>query len=287
MESRSSLRSKFGAGYFTVISDTQLVHWKPLSLEDFFYYEDLSKNPEIVSSVIEDEIFKKCVVDNEFIKHVDELAFGTISIVVQNIMEHSGPLSINHFNDFLDSKRLLAQEPIHHLVTLVVRAFPAYKPEDVYAMPFDTFMLRLAQAESLLTLLGIVTEPIKLISEQEEAAKPKKQRPVPAELRAAWDKQQENLNKPKAPVKPPQPTKDKHGVTFAPVDMSAEKSPLFNKNKKHPDYKELGDLNVERITTEQSVGSEEESAERAKMIKEAQKMHAALINKLEFYKPKK
>lgn len=291
MMTRSSLRSRYGNSYCTVIDD-QVITWKPLSIQEFFYYDDLSRDPELLPSVLEDEIFRKCV-DKEYAKEIDKLSAGTISVVVQNIMEHSGPLSVDHFNAFLDEKRIQAKEPINHLVTLVIRAFPGYTPEQVYALPFDTFMLRIAQAESLLMLLNIVTEPIRLTNDAQEEQEPQpKQRKVPNELKAIFDQQQKKIDEAKQKAE----SKAKHGnktinplfekARFDKIDMSFEQSPVLKKDIKHPLHKPVSDLDVDRVAQERAVGSEEKSEERATMVKDAQHLYKALMDKLPYYTKK-
>lgn len=278
METRSSLRNKLKSGFCTV-TDNHIIRWKPLSIEQYFYYDNISKTGEIVNAVLEDEIFQQCVTDPYYTSNINNLPFGIIGTVSQNIMEHSGPLSVQHFNDVLDQYRTTAQEPLHHLVTLIIRAFPAYKPEDCYAMDFDTFMMRVAQAESLLMMIGVIKEPLSLLDEN--APPPKKQKHMPAELRAMWEAQQERVNKKPPPKKSDEPSK---GVKFDKAAADPDKSPIFTKDRKHPQYMPLGNLDSERVRTEQTVGTEEESAERAKMVKEAQRIYKDVMHKMEFYK---
>ena len=83
-----------------------------------------------------------------------------------------------------------ASQAIHETVALIAQAFPAYKLEDLYALDYPSFLLRLAQAESKLIKIGILQEPIHFedpaLEGQEEASQPEKQqrhiRPSPAEV---------------------------------------------------------------------------------------------------------
>jgi hypothetical protein len=287
LESKSSLRNKYGKGFLSIV-DNHTIKWNPLSIEDFFYYEALSSDPQNLSIVLEDEIFKKCVTDKYYLDNINILPAGLVSAVVQNIMEHSGPLSIDHFNDLLNQKRQEATQPLNHLATLIIRAFPGYVPEDIYAMSFDTFMLRLAQAESLLMTLKIISEPISLVdTTKQEEPKPKKNKLTKEQLQAILDKKNKPTEK---PVVSPNVKKDNshwEPATWGKPNTSAEKSPIFNKDTKHPKYKNLGDLNRDRISQEQAAGSADESAERAKMVKDAQVLYKDLIAKLPFYNKKK
>ncbi len=187
----SSFRNKNGEGYYTVVSDDLVIRWKPLSIEQFFLYDDLIKKNYFSFTVLEDEIFRQCVLDKEVVKDLDYLPAGIVSLVVHNILFYSGPSSIDDFNDLLEANRSVASSPLHQLAPLILRAFPSYKLEDIYTLPYEVFMLRLAQAEQLLIKLGVITEPLSL-----EKPKPKKQKPnlSPDQLKSIWEKQ-------KVPVK--------------------------------------------------------------------------------------
>ncbi len=288
MHTRSYLRDKYGEGYLSIIDNDLAISWRPLPIGEYINYESLLQNGEIHSSVLEDEIFQKCVTNKSILQNMDVLPAGTIPIVVQNIMEVSGPLSIQHFNDLLANCRVKAQEPLHHLVPLIIRAFPGYKPEDVYAMPFETFMFRLAQAESLLLQLGVIKEPIALLDPNEQS-KRKRSVPsnIPGDLKAAWDRQYKAdsaLEK-----KPPESKKPKEssanptkGTEFKSVTIDSTTSPIF----KTGDPVIHKTLNKDRVETEQAMNSEDDDGTRAKMILEAQQLYEPLISKLPYYTKK-
>lgn len=128
------------------------------------------------AAVLEDEIFKLCVVNKFYVDTIDELSAGIVSIVVGHIMANSGPARVEDFNAALNVARITIQHPIHNAVDTICRAFSSYKPEDVYLMNYETFMLRLAMAEHRLMQIGILKEPIELISNTEQASTPS---PVP------------------------------------------------------------------------------------------------------------
>lgn len=231
-----TLRAKYGEGYCTVINEDTIIPWKPLSIGDYYKYDLLRRQDNVNSSILEDEIFTKCVIDKNYIKDLDWLPAGIVNIVVQNILMYSGPGSIDEFNTYLDHNRQLANSYLHNLVPYIIRAFPCYTLEDVYEMPYDICMLRLAQAESFLLKIGVLKEPFYLTDEQ--APKPKKSK-ISAEdmkhIKDQWEGQRKNLDK-------------------------------------------------ERIAAEQAMGSEDESGERARMIKEAAAIYKDKIEKLPHYK---
>lgn len=278
MITHSSLRNEYGRVYITYINDNLIVPWKSLSIEDFFEYDFLFKQGLVVPSVLEDEIFKKCVVASEVKNNIENLPAGTVSTVVSNIIQASGPLSIDDFNSTLDSSRGKAQEPLHNLVALIARAFPGYKPEDVYNLPYETFMLRLAQAENLLMREGIVKEPISLVDENSK--KKKKRRPdvQPDQLKNLWEKQQPVKQPPPTPPSP-KPIKDE--TFFRKVDLD---KPTFLTDSGTV-IKNKGIIN-DRVSIEQAVGSEELNEERAAMVKQIQSMYEKIFPKLDFYNNK-
>lgn len=245
-----SLRSEKGEGYYTIIDDNIVIPWKPLSIGDFFRYEDLAGT--VAPSVLQDEIFCKCVTDKELVKDLNFLPAGTVDIVVQNILSCSGPGSIDEFNSFLDQNRQLAQIPIHFLIPLVLRAFPSYKLEEIYAMPYELFMLRLAQAEFLLMRMGVITEPVMLT---DAANKPKKKGLSPEDMKRVKEKW-ESQNK--------------------------LESPIFEGSK----LKVRKGMDDERLRDEQAVGTEEDNQLRAQMVKEAAMIYSKPLAKLKDIKSK-
>jgi hypothetical protein len=88
---------------------------------------------------------------------------------------YSGPQSIEQLSAHLDEQRLQASEIMHMMATYVCQAFPAYKPEDVYAMNYDVFMLRVAQAENKLLRTGGVAQPLSFITPDGQTTAPVQQ----------------------------------------------------------------------------------------------------------------
>jgi hypothetical protein len=250
----STLRSQQGKGYCTSVTGDLTIRWKPLSIEEFFHYDDAFRSGVIAPAVLEDEIFCSCVVDQEYVRDIDWLPAGTVDLVVQNILSFSGPASIDEFNDFLEVNRSLVNTPLHQMAPLILRAFPSYKLEDVYAMPYETFMFRLAQAEAFLLRLGIIQEPLSLVSDK----KPKKRQLSPEQLKQIWDQQN---------TKP---------------EKFSKETGIFQKGK----AVRMKNLDNERVTAEQAVGSEEDNDLRAKMISEAANVYKDSLSKLEFYQKK-
>src|SRR3990167_9894738 len=169
----TDLREIHGSVFVTEAPDGLIIPWKPLSLGDFYKYDALFRETYIDPSVLENEVFSKCVTDPILVKEILNQKAGTITTVVKSIMEASGPNSIDEFNQILDYYRLVVQQPIHQLVSVICRAFPAYNPDDVYAMTFHIMMERLALAESKLMQLGLLNEPIELTNNLEKETREK------------------------------------------------------------------------------------------------------------------
>ena len=191
-------RERNGGGTFvTTLPDGTDVAWRPLTIGEFVEYDNLIKSKKYPLAYIEDEVFRKCVLDKYLITKLDNLNAGIVSAVASNILSFSGPASINELTDHLEINRLFASEIMHTLVSYVCQAFPAYKLEDVYAMNYMTFMLRVAQSEAKLLRTGAVAEPLKFIppDQEENSEAPVEPKPPPRKDLAERFKEQ-NLTKP-------------------------------------------------------------------------------------------
>lgn len=195
--SLSDLRQIYGSVFLTEVSDGQNIPWKPLSIGEFQKYEILlqDKDPGI-KAVVEDEIFRSCVLDQVVVSNLDKQKAGTITTVVAAIMSISGPSTPEEFNNFLNYNRQIASLVINEAVISICWAFPGYTPEDVLSLDYSTFMLRLAMAEKKLMSSGIYTKPFELINTQQEQLAPKKPKYDPAALAQAFKEQSKPEQKP-------------------------------------------------------------------------------------------
>jgi hypothetical protein len=173
-------RQLHGDVYVTCISKDIKIPWRPLSLGDYLKYVRDYSRQVIPPSILEDEIFKSCVVDKTFIRQMPFMKAGIISTVVQNIWEASGPGGIDEFNQDLETARMSlfsdGTRVLQDLVQLITMAFP-YKPEEIYAMDYETFLLRVAQAEKKLLEMGMIQEPVDIVDGNNKS--PQKKRRVP------------------------------------------------------------------------------------------------------------
>jgi len=198
------VRQQYGGVYVTVFPDGLTVPWKPLPLNEYIQYIYEYQRAIIPPAILEDEIFKKCVVDQTTIRHMPFLKAGIVTTVVRNIWEHSGPSNIDELNNDINRARAQLVAPdvklFHELVMFVLNVFP-YKPEEVYAMDYDTFMSRVVMAERKLLEAGAMKQP--LIFENLEEKKQRRKRveqhakdaaeqmPKKVDARALWNEQQQ------------------------------------------------------------------------------------------------
>lgn len=170
------LRKEFGRDvYATQLPSGEIIPWKPLTIEEFLEYDRLSKIKQYADVYLEDEVFCKCVLDKAYINNIGQQKAGIISAVATSILAYSGPSSPEDLNLMLEVNRRKTTEAIHSIVELICLGFPAYKPEDLYSMNYETLMLRAAQAEKKLLSSGLIKEPIKFYSQEEAAQQQEEQ----------------------------------------------------------------------------------------------------------------
>lgn len=154
------LREEYGDVFVTQLPSGQTIPWRPLSMGEFIEYQDSLRAGVHPVAYLENEIFKKCVLDKAIIQGFKQLKAGIISTVVANIISESGPTTVDELNQVLNFNRNAAGKVLNDLVIFVCQAFPAYKPEDVYAMDYPTLMLRVAMSERKMLQTGFITEPL-------------------------------------------------------------------------------------------------------------------------------
>ena len=150
----------------------RLLNWKQFRV----YYELLQKGT-IPAAVLEDAIYRECALKHADIEDMSETRAGVVSTVSMIIMMMSGPATQDLFNPTLELCRNQVDTLDSQILMIICRAFPAYKPEDVEAMPWSDVLMRLAQAERILMSKNPpeLAEPIAIIS-PDEAKKQKRKR---------------------------------------------------------------------------------------------------------------
>lgn len=165
MDGRERFIKRYGtyAQYVSVFPDGTEVPWNPLTIGEYLsFVNNLYYSPD----EIEDIIFKKCVPDPYFHKDPN-LKAGTVSTVSFAILANSSPQTIEELNAILNYHRnSIYSNIIEELVIHVCWAFPSYKIEDVYALDYDTFLKRVAQAEYKLMRSGIIQKPFTIQNTQ-------------------------------------------------------------------------------------------------------------------------
>ena len=151
------------------------IPFRLLTWKQYTAYWQLMIKGNVIPAVIEQEIFKECVLEYDYIDQINELRAGVISTVATLIMQLSGPVDIKGFNPMLDTCRDHIDTLDSQIIMVICRAFPAYKPEDIEEMPWSKVLMRLAQAERILMSKNPpeLAEPIKVLS-REESEKMKK-----------------------------------------------------------------------------------------------------------------
>jgi len=155
-----SLRRQYGAVFVTTLENGNVIPWKQLTIGEYLEYSSLLEGGVYARATIEDEVFRKCVLDELTIVNLPALKAGTVTTVVQDILRNSGPNTIDELNLALGLYRNVANQAVHQTASLITQAFPAYTLEQVYEMNFNDFMMRVAQAEAKLLQLGILEQPI-------------------------------------------------------------------------------------------------------------------------------
>lgn len=153
------------------------VPFRLLRWGDFNAYQELFVKQIIPKDVLEDTIFRKCCLDPVCIDSMHEMYAGVVTTVVDMIMHLSGPNDVDTFNQDIEIARKMINTINSQVVMVICRAFPAYKPEDILGMPWADILLRLAQAECILMSRNPpeLTEPIRMLTKQEQDAAQQKQ----------------------------------------------------------------------------------------------------------------
>jgi len=202
------LRQIYGSVYATVLPDGRYIPWKPLPLKDYLELEALRAVGTYTQSQLEDEVFRKCVLDELIVDRMDKLKAGTVSAVAATIFANSGPQSVDELGYIFNANRNLVQGVIHQMVSMICQAFPAYTPDDVYNMDYETMMQRAALAEEKLLRMGILNERIVFeqqgVPEEQQQQQQVKQKIDSKELFERYNKQQEP--RPSKPVIQPPPS---------------------------------------------------------------------------------
>jgi len=279
---------KTGNTYVTIFEeDNIIIPWKLLSVGNYIKYQKSYQRGNTPPVIVEDLIFRECVLDPTILNSLDILKAGIISTVVMNIWMLSGPQTIDSFNNDLNNARGIIYSDefsiIHELVQVIATAFP-YKPEEIYAMDYETFLIRLTQAEYKLIKSGILQEPIILqTKDTQQKVKPK------VDAKKIWDERQEQQK-----VKREQPKANTVKNTPKNEDFSTiskekwyDKSPILEVDKpSHGINMDKENYNLMSYSTNGSERLDMPSTQR-QLIKDANVIYADVIKELNKKKQEK
>jgi hypothetical protein len=207
MSSLYGLRTLYGSCYVTEFPDGVTIPWRLLTLAESTEINQMLSSGSYTLGEVENEVFRLCVVNKSFVDNMYSLKAGVVTTVAQQVIASSAPQSLQDLDFVLNVQRRINAEMVHQIIGWVCTAFPAYKPEDLYALDYPTLMLRLAQAETKMLRSGILNQPFQFydpqtVEQPQQAAPP----PTPAppkvkspDLKSIFD-QQRGIKTPSIPV---------------------------------------------------------------------------------------
>jgi len=189
MPSIYEVRKKHGSTYVTIFQEDDLIiPWKPLSLSDYFRHTEDMQRGIIPIPQLEDEVFRKCVVDQSILKQYKFLKAGIVSTVVHCIWQASAPTTPDGFNEDMNLVRSLVLSPnrqiYNQLIFIIISAFPSYNPDELLAKTYEELLHLGVLAEERLLTLGVLQERF---SAQDNAQKQRKKTIPKIDHKAAWD----------------------------------------------------------------------------------------------------
>jgi len=145
------------------------VSFRLLTWNEFNVYRDALFRKSIPQDIIEEAIYRQCSLFDSASARGPNSKAGITSTVASLIMSMSGPVEYSDFNTAMDLIRPTVDSVDSQIIMIICKAFPAYKPEEVTAMPWGTVLQRLAQAERILMSQNppALAEPIKLLPPEE------------------------------------------------------------------------------------------------------------------------
>lgn len=275
-------RFAFGRGAYITTFPDFVVPWKLLPIVSYLAYDLEVKSGAQLFTTLEDEIFRKCVLDPVIVSQVDHIPAGIVSTVVHNIWETSAPSTEDDFVASLEHARNIVHAPpasiFYEAANWIMVAFPSYTPESVMDMDHQTLMLRLAQAEKKLMALGVIQEPFTFTSPEV----PKGPAPRPSrekvDLKALWDSAHNPAKK--GPAQPAEPIPS--GPRMKDLEGAGKwwkKSPVLEAPRKEAiDFK--AEAKEAQLFGSQNWDNVDEVIKKEKMIKDARVIYKDLLAEL-------
>jgi hypothetical protein len=156
-------------GLYKTSFDDGFVIWKALSFESFKKYRDSKMLlGASIDVALEEKVFKDCMLFSSYDQDIpydltteiertlwrekqrEQFKAGVVSTVVRSILQISGVTDGNEVLIQLDKHRDYINNIEDQIILRICQAFPAYKPEDIEVMDWQTILKRAAQAETIL-----------------------------------------------------------------------------------------------------------------------------------------
>lgn len=158
-------KDKYGDIYTVTFEDNTRVVFRLLSFKEYEHFNSLYANGLIQPH--DTTIYDRCKLD--VIPGEKELRAGITHTVTNIILFLSGPKEVKDWIEGLDQARKSIDNIVERIEMIICRAFPAYKPEDIWKMSWGQIMKRLAQAEDLLVQSQVLKEKIKILDPKQQS----------------------------------------------------------------------------------------------------------------------
>jgi len=259
--STADYRERYGSVFVLELPDGLLVPFSLLSLADYFSYSKAFSAEIVPKSILENEIFQKCVKDEVLVDNIYKQKAGTPTVVANTILQYSAPQSSEELDYFLNYNREIVSNALYQVVNIICMAFSGYTPDDILSKDIHEITFLLALAERKMMESGLLAEPINFsggreeLQKQENPKQPKRPKVDVSKLRQEYEKQERqefNIHKLKAKGKD------------VPRAVVEDETPKYNN-----DLDENGNVRIsaQELMANDRIALEEEDL---KMMKDAQ-----------------
>jgi hypothetical protein len=269
LKTPADLRELYGEIFVLELPDGQQVPFRLLSLADYFSYSKVIASNIIPKSIIENEIFEKCVVDNVLVKTIHQQKAGTPTVVADTILQYSAPNSSEELSYFINHNRNIVDNILYQIVYYICLGFNGYTPDDILSKNIHEIIFLLALAERKLLETGVLSEPLNFSADDNKGKKRRKKPKVDvSKLRDAYNQQQNqewNIHKLR-----------KQGIDSAPKTFQEDETPQFPDMNKDGDTVISGRELVHNLNADPTTDSSMEK----QMLEEAKSIFSDYIGKI-------
>ena len=163
MEDLLKAKAQYGDLYKVVFEDNTTVVFRLLSFKEYEQYHSLYLQGLIGPS--DTSVFDRCKIELSAGKD-DQLRAGVIYTITKIMLQLSGPSTVEDWAVQLEESRKQLYNIVAQVEMIICKAFPAYKPEDIWDMNWRQIVHRLAQAESILLQTKVLEKPIQVIDQK-------------------------------------------------------------------------------------------------------------------------